>query len=327
MSFFGQVKNLLLPPASQQMRWQPIEIDMASGQQEISLAYAISQGNGLVPQSIIINSTKITGSAQLIWDTGGINFPINIPANIQSTFPVPAVDKPTFTIVPAADATGTLRIDMLNFPELSNNFIVPDSQAGQNVTVSNGATNPVPVSNATLSALVNATGNTQAASGLTVYATPFISGSPVTSGSPMPVADVSLNGLVSASQTASGLTTHSSLYAQAATLVSGSASASGSTIIGTPPAGSNLRKLVLSIPDDATLAAAGDNQISVQLDGVTIFSDSVYVPAAALANAGQLYRVDIPFTDIAFNAAAGDLAVTIETALATSHLWVNAYFD
>ena len=113
----------------------------------------------------------------------------------------------------------------------------------------------------------------------------------------------------------------------AATLVYGTATTAGATTIGTPPANSNLRKLVLAVTENATLAAAGENTISVLLDGVTVFTDQVYIPATALATNGVLYTRDLDFSDIAFGSgSAGTLTVNLGTALATGSLVVNGYF-
>ena len=95
----------------------------------------------------------------------------------------------------------------------------------------------------------------------------------------------------------------------------------------TPPANTNLRKLVLSITDNATLAAAGYELITITLNGATIFKENVYVPAAALANSLMGYHRDLSFDGAAANVGAtGTLAVTIGTALATGIMDINAYF-
>jgi hypothetical protein len=110
--------------------------------------------------------------------------------------------------------------------------------------------------------------------------------------------------------------------------VSGSAPAAGATTIGTPPANSNLRKLLISVTDNATQATAGEDMITVALNGVKIFAEPVYVPAVALDTGGQLYHRDIDFGGTGFNTgSAGALTVTLGAALATGSLNVNAYFD
>jgi len=116
--------------------------------------------------------------------------------------------------------------------------------------------------------------------------------------------------------------------ARPATLVYGTASSAGASTIGIPPANKYLRKLVLSVTENATLAAAGENVISVLLDGVTVFTDQVFIPATALATAGALYTRDLDFIAAAFNSgSAGTLTVNIGTALAAGSLVVNGYFD
>jgi hypothetical protein len=101
----------------------------------------------------------------------------------------------------------------------------------------------------------------------------------------------------------------------------------GVTATVNPPANTNLRKLVLSVTDQATLATAGDDLVTVALNGVTVFKANLYIPAVAVAGLGaQVLAMD--FNDVAFNTgAAGAFTVTIGTALATGTLDINAYFD
>lgn len=113
-----------------------------------------------------------------------------------------------------------------------------------------------------------------------------------------------------------------------AVLVYGTATAAGATTIAGAPANRNIRKLVLDITENATLASAGENVITIALNGVTIYETQVYIPAAALSSAGQLVHIDLDFSTVSFNAgASGTLTATLGTALATGALVVNAYFD
>ncbi len=120
----------------------------------------------------------------------------------------------------------------------------------------------------------------------------------------------------------------SEILPQSATLVTGSATAAGATTIGTPPASSNLRDLVIDVSENATQTTAGEDTLVVALNGVTVYSTSVYVPAAPLTSSGILSHIDIGFDGTAFNTgSAGTLTVTLGTALATGNVQVNAYFD
>jgi hypothetical protein len=104
---------------------------------------------------------------------------------------------------------------------------------------------------------------------------------------------------------------------------------SGATVTAsvTPPANSNLRKLLLSITDNATLTTAGYNLVSVTLNGVTIFKENVYIPATAIGNSLKGYTRNITFDEFAPNTgAAGTLTITIGAALASGIIDVNAYF-
>ncbi len=95
----------------------------------------------------------------------------------------------------------------------------------------------------------------------------------------------------------------------------------------TPTANTNLRKLKLAISDNATLAVAGTDLITVTLNAVVIFKQNLYIPAVAV-NGLSYADIELEFEKIAFNAGAtGTLVVSIATALATGFLDINAYFD
>ena len=93
-----------------------------------------------------------------------------------------------------------------------------------------------------------------------------------------------------------------------------------------PPANTNLRKLLLSITGDATLAAAGHELITITLNAVQVFQENVYIPAV-VGSLGTLYQREISYDGCAANVGAtGTLVVTIGTALATGILDLNANF-
>ena len=143
---------------------------------------------------------------------------------------------------------------------------------------------------------------------------------------PVPVSESTLDGIVSSSYAAQGITSH--LGAIGMTAVAGTISGTGTSVALTPPANSNLRKLLLSLSENATLATAGIDTITATLNGVQIFSEGIYIPAAAVSGVGLAYHRNIEFESIAANAGAtGNLTVAIDTALATGQLNVNAYFD
>lgn len=95
----------------------------------------------------------------------------------------------------------------------------------------------------------------------------------------------------------------------------------------TPPASSNLRKLVLALSENATLATAGTDLLTVTLNGVVVYQQNIYIPAALGA---QLIfdALTLDFAKLGLNAgASGTLVVSLATALATGILDINAYFD
>lgn len=94
----------------------------------------------------------------------------------------------------------------------------------------------------------------------------------------------------------------------------------------TPAANTFLRKLILTLTGNVTLAAAGLNLITATLNGVVVFEENVYIPAAA-ANDGEYWSKILDFEKIGLSVgAAGSLVVTVGTALATGELDINAYF-
>jgi len=94
----------------------------------------------------------------------------------------------------------------------------------------------------------------------------------------------------------------------------------------TPTPNTNIRKLRLEISDNATLATAGNNPLTVTLNGVNIYAAHPYIPATAPSGIGA-YVIDLSFDDFAFTSgASGNLVVTLGAALATGYLDINAYF-
>lgn len=94
-------------------------------------------------------------------------------------------------------------------------------------------------------------------------------------------------------------------------------------VIGAPPANANLRKLVLEITSNATLAAAGELTLTFTLNGNQVYQTAVYIGAGF---AGWSKVLD--FDSIAPNVGgAGTLNVTFSAALTAGHLVANAYYD
>lgn len=90
------------------------------------------------------------------------------------------------------------------------------------------------------------------------------------------------------------------------------------------PGALNLRKMKLTVSGDATLAAAGRTLITVALNAVTIYKQSVYLPIAA-PGIGQVF--DVAFDDAALNAGAGNLSLSAGTVLTAGLIELNAWFD
>ncbi len=94
----------------------------------------------------------------------------------------------------------------------------------------------------------------------------------------------------------------------------------------TPAANTYLRKLIMTLTGNVSLAAAGLNTIIATLNGTVVFEEKVYIPAAA-TNLAEYWTRTLDFAKLGLNAgAAGSLVVTVGTALATGELDINAYF-
>lgn len=93
------------------------------------------------------------------------------------------------------------------------------------------------------------------------------------------------------------------------------------------PANYNLRKLRVTVSGDAALAVAGQDVLTITLNGITIFTDTFYFPAAAAAGIARYELCNLDFDFVAPGVgAAGTLVATWGTALATGKTTVNAYF-
>jgi len=187
---FGPVKNLILPPLGQQMRWGYWRYDTASGPVLEDYNYEQQQGMALVPQSILIDSTGVSEELVIIWDPTGIAFPITVPPNVKRALTVPAVSPVRFAVTPGAGSTGILRIDLVNFPLVPEDFTLINAAVGASVTVANPLTNPV------LAAPVVAGAAVSAANPLPAVVE--VGGAPVAVANPLATAPIVAGAVVSA---------------------------------------------------------------------------------------------------------------------------------
>lgn len=92
-------------------------------------------------------------------------------------------------------------------------------------------------------------------------------------------------------------------------------------------ANENLRKLLLSITGNASLAAAGLLTITATANGVQFFKKAIYLPVAApVAPAPLALDETINFEVVGIPLAASNITITLSAALATGQLDANAYF-
>lgn len=87
----------------------------------------------------------------------------------------------------------------------------------------------------------------------------------------------------------------------------------------------NLRKLLIDLSNNATLATAGTDLLTVQLNGVTIYQRHVYIPTTVAPDQSD-FRTELDFSKLGLAAQSGALVVSLATALATGVVDVNAYF-
>ncbi len=269
---------------------QPIEIDWS----QVSEQYG-----SFNPQAAYVDNTQ--GNASLVLSIRGISGTFAVPAGYQGWLNFISPARNVMTI----SGLGSVSIDFVDFPAPFGGLFDSDGNPVQgDVTVVGalpaGSNNIGSVDVATLPALPAGSNNIGS------------------------VDVASLPALAAGTNTIGNV----GIVSQAATLVSGSASASGSTTLGTPPANSNLRKLLLSVSENAAQATAGENLITVELNGATVFSEAVYIPATAMTNNGVLYQRDIDFSTVAFNTgSSGTLTISLGSTLTSGSVYVNAYFD
>lgn len=100
----------------------------------------------------------------------------------------------------------------------------------------------------------------------------------------------------------------------------------GNSTTAFPPGTAFLRKLQLQVTANAAMAVAGLEVITVTLNGVTVWTGGIHLDAAApVGKTGNAFELLIDFDGVA-PAAAGNLVVTLATALTTGRLYYNAWF-
>lgn len=107
-----------------------------------------------------------------------------------------------------------------------------------------------------------------------------------------------------------------------------SSAITGATVTATivPPVNTYLRRLIMSFSGNAALAAAGLNTLTVTLNSVVVYVEKVYIGTGASAVEGSLYKIDLDMAKLGLAAGAGNLVVTLGTALSAGELDINAYF-
>ena len=105
----------------------------------------------------------------------------------------------------------------------------------------------------------------------------------------------------------------------------GSIATAATTVSITPANNTNLRKLYITFSDNCTLAAAGTVLMTVTLNAVAIYKENLYFPTTPTPGiGGEVIKLD--FAMLGLNVGAGNLTVTLASALATGTVDINAYF-
>jgi hypothetical protein len=99
----------------------------------------------------------------------------------------------------------------------------------------------------------------------------------------------------------------------------------GTSAVVTPANAANLRKLLLDISADSAMAAAGENTVTVTVNGVAVAVFHVVLPAAAGTSAQWSKTID--FDNVAPNSAGAAVTVSVSTAFSAGGLDVNAFYD
>ncbi len=325
---FGAVKNLVLPPVAQQMRWGFLTYDTADGVIDYNLKYAQQQGMALIPQSIIVNTQNLTGDVTVVWDIDGVAFEVTCPPGIVQSYTVPAVDPPTFRIAPAAGTTGMVRIDMLNFP------LIPEAFA-----VSSGAdvTNPL-TAPANVQIIVN---GEPVAVNNPFFTEITFGGAAVSDTNPLPVQIGSGQGEVYNDPLFVELSNGGAVIgtginplfteevSSALQFFSASLTGTGGSVVGPASEPNALRRVRLTLSGDAAIAAAGEQTIEITYNGIAVFEDTIYMLAAGADNAALWYEADIDLGSLGVHStvASADLTLTLGTALTAGVARLSGWFD
>ncbi len=104
----------------------------------------------------------------------------------------------------------------------------------------------------------------------------------------------------------------------------GTAATSGSVVL--PAPNLNLSMFNLALSDNATLGTAGITTITFRLNGVTFFTEGIYLPSAPGSQVGSGYIRVLGGNNIAVPTGNAPMTWTLSTALTAGSFTFNAYF-
>ncbi len=107
--------------------------------------------------------------------------------------------------------------------------------------------------------------------------------------------------------------------------VYGSIAPAATTVTLIPPSANlNLRKAVVTFSGNAVQGVAGTILLTLTLNGNAIYKENVFIPAAGFNE--NAYQIILDFAKLGLSAGAGNLVVTLASALTAGIVDVNAYF-
>jgi hypothetical protein len=93
------------------------------------------------------------------------------------------------------------------------------------------------------------------------------------------------------------------------------------------PAGATLlRKMVISVSENATRSVAGVTQFSIGTGADTMFSVGLYFPTSQTSASGAAYSRDMSDSGMAWKIDGGPITWTLSTAFNAGQMDINLYF-
>jgi len=258
------------------------------------------------PQGAFISNSLGTGELQITITNN--DYVISVPAGATVAVQFPAPEGQIHSIT----GNGQASIVYVDFP------VIPSSNT------TNAVLSPGAIVSLTAGTVTGATLAAGTVAGATLAAG-TVTGATLAAGT---VTGATLAaGTVTGATLAAGTVSGATVAPNTTTVAQGFIAATVATVAIVVPFNKNLRKLIITLSDNSTLAVAATDLLTVLLNAVNIYQQNLYIPAGVTAGIGGS-QIEIDFDLVAPNSgAAGTLNVTLAAALATGIVDVNAYFD